>query len=115
MVLWPYNRPYQIITSFDALGHVFFGTNIGVLYCLNMSDGEGVWKTDIGAPILTPATYRDGKVYLGSHDDHMYCVDASDGSPIWDFPTGMDISTAALVLRREAGCTGLQVMATSTI
>jgi outer membrane protein assembly factor BamB len=77
--------------SFDGLGHVFFGTNIGVLYCLYTSDGEGVWKIDIGAPILTPATYRDGKVYLGSHDDHMYCVDATDGSPVWDLPTGMDI------------------------
>lgn len=93
-LVWDYGNTADHVKSspsFDGDGHVFFGSNVGKLWCFDMDDGDVAWEYELGSPILTPATYHDGKVYFGSHDDHMYCIDATDGSYIWDVTAGYDI------------------------
>jgi len=68
---------------------IFFGSFLGVIYCLNASDGSEIWTFDAGGNIITSPALYDDKLYFGTIGDEMICID-TDGNEIWRFttPTG---------------------------
>ena len=65
--------------------HVYFGSNDGVVHCLNKADGKLVWSYRIeeaesrafrqfSAPLA-----HEGKLFIGGADKRLYCLHASSG------------------------------------
>lgn len=69
--------------------NIFVGAYDNNLYCLNLTDGEFVWKfpaTDsVGGSI--PFVY-DEHVFIGSADKHLYAVQIRTGRMNWKFEAG---------------------------
>src|SRR5207249_4939256 len=72
-----------------------FGGPYGILYCLDATRAELVWKFDAGGKLKqgfsTPCV-ADGRVYFGEgwHQDEeckFFCVSADKGELIWEFTT----------------------------
>ena len=78
---------------------VIFGSSDGNVYCLNESDGDLVWKTDLNNKVISSPTIdeHDNSVYIGSDEGNFTCLDIRDGTIKWSFSAGDKIhSTAAL-------------------
>ena len=62
-------------------GVVYVGSEDGIVYALNASNGAFVWKYTTGGQIMvsSPAVY-DGRIYIGSNDDNVYSLNASERS-----------------------------------
>ena len=80
-------------------GRVYVGSFDGVLYCLNATDGELVWKADIADGwIHSTPLVAEGRVYFGTGAGHLHCVSAMAGAicpppPIRWRPDGSCIAT----------------------
>jgi len=69
-----------------ANGVVYISEYDGVLYALNASTGEGLWRNSAVAAGSTPAV-ANGMVYVGGLDGNVYGVNASSGAVIWSYST----------------------------
>ncbi len=78
---------------------VLFGSNDGSIYCLNKSNGDLVWKTDLNNKVISSPTVdeHDNSVFIGSDEGNMTCLDVRDGTIKWSHSVGDKVrSTAAL-------------------
>ena len=78
---------------------VLFGSNDGSIYCLNKSNGDLVWKTDLNNKVISSPTVdeHDNSVFIGSDEGNMTCLDVRDGTIKWSHSAGDKVrSTAAL-------------------
>ncbi len=64
-----------------AQGIVYFGAGDGNLYAANESNGQLVWRTQIGNVGTSSPVVYDGSVY--AHSSFLYRLNASSGSIIW--------------------------------
>jgi len=75
---------------------VYFGSNDGYFYAVDLKAGELKWKFKTGNTIETsPAFLRiqnkkvsnaqTERIYFGSNDKNFYCLDARTGKVIWKF------------------------------
>lgn len=67
---------------------VYFGTDRGVLYALNQSDGSVAWTYQVGLKAKGPEIFstpvvHGGQVYFGAYDGNVYCLDAETGKRQW--------------------------------
>ena len=74
-------------------GNVYFGSNDGIIYCLNEKDGNVKWEYKVHNPehkarkhFATPVWYN-GNLYVGSADQYLYCLDAEEGTLEWKVET----------------------------
>jgi len=86
-VLWtlPF-QPETVIPQVQAIvysGKVFVGTENGNLYAINATNGDILWKYNVGAPILSSVAAGNGFVYLPVMDGAIYAFDAQTGSLQW--------------------------------
>ena len=58
-----------------ADGKVYFcsGTTFGTIFCLNITNGNLIWKHDINAGIKSSPAIANGNLYVGSEDFNLYC------------------------------------------
>jgi outer membrane protein assembly factor BamB len=90
LVAWKFHADGAVNTAVTvADGNVYFGSNGGVLYALNESDGSPVWETRID-PVekgarkqFTVPLVLDGKIYVGAANQQVYCLDATSGKILW--------------------------------
>jgi outer membrane protein assembly factor BamB len=89
-VAWKFKADGPVNTAVTlADGNVYFGSNGGVLYALNESDGSVVWETRIksiekGArKQFTVPLIVDGRLYVGGANKQFYCLDAATGKILW--------------------------------
>ena len=78
---------------------VIFGSSDGNIYCLNVSDGDLIWKEDLNNKVISSPTVdeHDNSVYVGSDEGNLTCLDTRDGVVKWSFHTGDKVrSTPAL-------------------
>lgn len=102
----------QGIDSTAALsnGKLYFGTGRAQLIAVNATDGQLIWRSQLGDPvqafhIFGSPTVFDGKIYIGlaSHcvnpciPGRLVCVDASDGRVLWSLATAPDDSLGGAV------------------
>jgi len=58
------------------------------LYALDIKTEELLWKTDLGASLVSgPVMDENGVLYIGSFDSQVYAVDSQSGSVLWDYQT----------------------------
>jgi outer membrane protein assembly factor BamB len=83
-ILWTFNPNDQMASPVVYDDKVFVGSDDGIVYCLNMYNGEQIWNytTNGEITVISPAV-EDGRVYIGSWDEYMYCLDADTGDKIW--------------------------------
>ena len=64
------------MTSPLALGDgVFFGTKKGILYALDQTSGQLLWKLPLGATINVSPVYGSGMVYVRTQDRKLYAIE----------------------------------------
>lgn len=80
----------EISGSATATGDVlYFTSEDGNAYAVDLSNGNEVWNTSIGASSAAPLV-DNGTVYVGADVGDFYALDASDGSTIWNFSSSTD-------------------------
>jgi outer membrane protein assembly factor BamB len=98
-LLWNYTTN-SVVWASPAIvdGRVYIGSDGGIAYCLNASDGSEIWNYTIqaatrarqgagGPAIGSSMAVTDGYVYFGCYDRNVYCLDASTGAKIWNYTT----------------------------
>ena len=97
---WEFTTGDAILSSPSYVNKtVLFGSNDGSIYCLNKSNGDLVWKTDLNNKVISSPTIDeyDNSVFIGSDEGNMTCLDVRDGTIKWSHSTGNKVhSTAAL-------------------
>ncbi|MEE9489116.1 MAG: PQQ-binding-like beta-propeller repeat protein, partial [Thermoplasmata archaeon] len=76
-------------------GVLYFGSDYGHVYAVNISTKKEVWNLSTGGEIWASALVVDDKVFVGSTDNNFYAIDRQSGIPVWTFPTGDDIPSSA--------------------
>ncbi len=89
-IAWKFKADGAVSTTAALAGaNVYFGSNGGVLYALNESDGSLIWQTRITAvepkarKQFTVPLLKDGRMYVGGANKHVYCLDAVSGKILW--------------------------------
>ena len=97
---WEFTVGDEILSSPSYVNDtVIFGSSDGNVYCLNESNGDLVWKTDLNNKVVSSPTVdeHDNSVYIGSEEGNFTCLDIRDGTIKWSFKAGDKVqSTAAL-------------------
>jgi hypothetical protein len=55
---------------------------------LDLNNGNKIWISDVGIPLLSSPSYYQNKIFIGSQDEKFYCIDARTGNKIWKFYIG---------------------------
>lgn len=71
----------------------FIGSAVGGLYCLNIRNGQTVWRFDLDDPVGSQPLYDPDRkrVYFGADDGVLYALHARSGRKIWSTETGSEI------------------------
>ena len=75
-----------------ADGAIYFGSDDGTLYSLDIDPLMPRWRVTTGGRIRTTPAVADGRVYFASDDGFLYCVDVMDGRQHWRF----DLASAGI-------------------
>lgn len=68
------------------------------LYALDVQTGNLVWKTDLGASLVSrPVLDESGTIYLGNIDGDFFAVSAADGRKVWEQRVGGGLWAAPLI------------------
>ena len=88
-LLWTFEAHTAIVSSpVVAHGYVFAGSNYGVAYCLNASNGEFQWYFLAEKEVISSPAVDSGYVYAGSDDGNVYCIDIATGKLLWKTEVG---------------------------
>ncbi|GAB3742434.1 hypothetical protein GCM10028816_52020 [Spirosoma lituiforme] len=91
---------YPAITATSATvykNQVFFGgyeQSTPYLYCLDVTNGELIWKFKFDGAINSSPTIYNGLIYIGSLDSKLYAIDAKSGQKRWEFETTKRIDSS---------------------
>jgi len=96
---WRFDTDDAIFSSPLVVGtKLFFGSNAGVLFCVDAAGGTENWRFTIssvevisGSPTLGP----DDKIYFGTSDHKAYAL-RQDSIRQWSFNTGVEIDGTKL-------------------
>ncbi|MFQ6106167.1 MAG: PQQ-binding-like beta-propeller repeat protein [Thermoplasmata archaeon] len=90
---------FQVRSSAVAKGDIiYFGSDYGRIYAVNVSTGKEVWNYTTGGEIWASPLVAGDKVYIGSSDDSLYALDRTTGNLSWTHPTGDDVYSSAKYL-----------------
>jgi outer membrane protein assembly factor BamB len=70
-----------------AGGRVYFGSNDGYLYALDLASGAQKWRFQTGSRVAASPAVSGGAVMFGSYDGKFYSLDAATGALKWKFAT----------------------------
>jgi outer membrane protein assembly factor BamB len=88
-LLWAFEAHTAIVSSpAVANGYVFAGSNYGVVYCLNASNGEFQWYFLTEKEVISSPAADSGRVYAGSDDGNVYCIEITTGKLLWKTEVG---------------------------
>jgi outer membrane protein assembly factor BamB len=93
--IWSDQLPGHVLASPIVVnGSVYVGDADGSLYALNASNGQVLWKTDLGGDadltgcrgltgIANTPTYWNGTLYVGGGNPSLYAVNSTTGGIEW--------------------------------
>ena len=97
---WEFTTGDEILSSPSYVNEsIIFGSSDGNVYCLNVSDGDLIWKVDLNNKVISSPTIdeHDNSIYIGSDEGNLTCLDIRDGTVKWSHQTGDKVqSTPAL-------------------
>jgi outer membrane protein assembly factor BamB len=83
---WSYQAPDSIKKSPTVSdGSVYFGSNNGSLYAVDVADGREQWEFQAWGQILSTPAVADGIVYVTTRPGRVYGIDVETGSKSWEF------------------------------
>jgi len=87
--LWKFETGGQIWST-PAVddGTIFFGSDDGNLYAVDLATAEPIWKFSTGGIVRSRCAICDGKVIFAGDDGHLYALDAESGGVTWQLDTG---------------------------
>jgi outer membrane protein assembly factor BamB len=91
-----------------AEGRLVFGTHAGVIHAAQTSDGEPLWRTELGGCVASSPAAGPGVVYIGwsgpapcrrgkDETGGLAAIDLYDGRVLWRFRTG-NVESSPLLL-----------------
>lgn len=80
------SKPQEFASAALYGRNLIVGSTAGMLYSLNRSNGEELWRTRVGSTSSRPVIdVLKGRIYLGTDDGTMLCLRAADGTEIWRY------------------------------
>lgn len=64
-------------------GKLFVGTENGVVFALNLDNGEIVWQTSVKGEVLAAPAYAEGYVVVNTAGGILFALNANDGELRW--------------------------------
>jgi len=85
-VKWTFPTGDRIVSS-PVLhgGTLFFGSDDGHLYAVDVATGRERWRFRTGGPVAATPAVDGGRVFVGSYDGKFYALDAASGALVWKF------------------------------
>ena len=80
---------------------IYFGSNDGNFYALDIESGYMRWVFRTDGPINSVPAADENYVYFGSNDGNFYCVDRRDGKQIWSFYTGNLVQSSTALYKDD--------------
>jgi len=81
-----------------AENRVYFGHYGNEFICIDLDDGELVWRyPNDRHPFFSSPAIGDGVVVFGGRDKKLHCVTRGDGSPKWTFATRRKIDGSPVI------------------
>jgi uncharacterized repeat protein (TIGR01451 family) len=81
-----------------ADGVVYFGSEHGNVYALNVGTGAQLWSYATAGAVESSPAVADGVVYFGSYSDCNVCaLNTSTGVKLWSFNTGNIVNSSPTV------------------
>ena len=93
--LWKFSSPnpsyHYVVAKSDPViddERLYVGSDIGVMYALNQSDGSVAWSYKIGSHakgkgIFSSPALHDGAVFFGGYDGNIYALNSKTGKKKW--------------------------------
>ncbi len=82
--IWTLNIPHGVeAAAVGVQDRLFFGSQQGVFYSINVLNGSVIWKFDTESELVSEPLLEDGKVYFISGTNVLYCLDALTGRQLW--------------------------------
>jgi len=83
------------ITSSPALenGLLYFGSQDGNLYALDIKTGAEAWSFQTGKPVNSSPAVSNGLIFFQSNNGFTYALDSKSGKQRWKVDTGPDRTT----------------------
>lgn len=89
-----YDLDRRLVWSFDASGAIssvpvvgerllYFGTDAGVMYALDITTGKPVWTHQVDAEVVAPPRLFGQDVFFATSLDTLYCINATSGDYRW--------------------------------
>lgn len=96
---WSYRAPGEVFRTAPALDgeRLYVASESGVLYALNKSDGERVWKFEMDSGARASPTLAGDILYIADSRGTVYGVDAGTGEETWRFELDDRVSTSVIV------------------
>jgi outer membrane protein assembly factor BamB len=82
-------------------GRVFVGTQNGIVHAVNLEDGERIWNTDVGAPVVHALACDGPNVFVAAFSGDIYALDVEKGSQTWKTKVARRGFSAAPLLMDE--------------
>ena len=83
--LWKFDAGSAIHASVANDDAICFGTEGGILYCLNMTDGAELFHYNITSSISSAPVMDSGRIYFISTKDRLHALDLTDGKKLWTY------------------------------
>jgi outer membrane protein assembly factor BamB len=76
-----------------AYGHVLVGTTFGEVIALSATDGQEVWRVDVGSEVLAPPVGGSNLVFVQTIDGRLLALERADGRLRWSFDNQVPVLT----------------------
>ena len=70
---------------------IVFGSENGIIYCLELQTGKHIWEIQTFGRIYSSPIIQGSVAYIGSNDNNIYSIDISIGIIKWKFSTGNSV------------------------
>jgi len=89
--LWAFDAESPIkSTAALSKTHVFFGTDKGIVYALNIGDGTKSWQRNIGSKVSGNILYAENTVLFLSLNGIFHALNAETGDTLWSIATATE-------------------------
>ena len=94
---WTFKTGKPVVGGAAIVGdRAYFGSNSGVVFCVNLADGKEVWRFTTESGFEAIPLILDGVCYIGAADGRLYALDAATGKKKWEpFETADKILASA--------------------
>jgi outer membrane protein assembly factor BamB len=83
-LLWEKDIPFGIESMPKIVNNLLFlATGSGKAYCLNSTNGEEIWATNLGAPVHAEITLKNDVIFIGDDKGVLHVLAKNDGRELW--------------------------------